>query len=49
MIVAVTSPDVSYAVNAASFGFSALLLPGIPAGQMEERGERPPARATCRS
>ena len=42
VIVAVTSPDVSYAVNAASFGFSALLLTGIPAGKMEERGDRPP-------
>lgn len=42
VIVAATGPHVSYAVNAASFALSALLLSTIPAGQMEESGERPP-------
>jgi MFS family permease len=42
VIVAATGPHVSYALNAASFGLSAMLLAAIPAGQMEESGERPP-------
>jgi MFS family permease len=42
VVVAATGPHVSYAINAASFALSALLLTGIPSGQMEEHGERPP-------
>src|SRR5262249_5927232 len=42
VIVAATGPHVSYALNAASFALSALLLTTIPAGQMEQKGERPP-------
>jgi MFS family permease len=42
IVVAASGPHVCYAVNAVSFGLSALLLTTIPARQMEERGERPP-------
>ena len=42
VIVAATGPHVSYALNAASFALSAVLLATIPAGQMEQKGERPP-------
>src|SRR5262249_37842405 len=40
-IVAATGPHVSYALNAASFAVSAVLLTRIPAGEMGESGDRP--------
>jgi MFS family permease len=41
VIVAASGPHLSYALNAASFALSAVLLTTIPAGKMEESGERP--------
>jgi MFS family permease len=43
VVVAASSPHVSYALNAASFGVSALLLTTIPAGRLDAAEERPPS------